>query len=323
MEKKLVVSHKRKINSDNIFKLGATIAGTFVLVIISLMVFQLISESYSIWEEEGFSFVIGTDWNAVEGRESFGALPYILGTLTTAALAMTIGVPLSIGIAMFVSDVPPKIGAPLGFLVELLAAVPSIIYGLWGLYVFREYFKDFIETPLHSAFGDSVWIFSGTPFGLDIFTASIILAIMIIPTVSSVAREVMKAVPQQQKEAAYMLGATKWEMFKLSIFPYSKTGLIGASILGLGRAVGETMAVTMLIGNATGASAIPSSLFKPSQTMSSIIANEFVEASPAGLHLPALIGVGLILLGIAICINVVAHLLVTRMLKVKEGAINN
>jgi len=323
VKKKLVVAHRRKINSDNVFKLGATIAGTFVLVIIVLMVFQLISESYPIWEEEGFSFVIGTDWNAVEGRESFGALPYILGTLTTAALAMIIGVPLSIGIAMFVSDAPPKIGAPLGFLVELLAAVPSIIYGLWGLYVFREHFKDFIETPLHSLFGDSVWLFSGTPFGLDIFTASIILAIMIIPTVSSVAREVMKAVPQQQKEAAYMLGATKWEMFKLAIFPYSKTGLIGASILGLGRAVGETMAVTMLIGNATGASAIPSSLFKPSQTMSSIIANEFVEASPVGLHLPALIGVGLILLGIAVCINIVAHLLVTRMLKVKEGAINN
>ena len=323
VERKIVTSHKPKINSDQIFKLCATIAGTFVLVIIALMVFQLISESYPIWEEEGFSFVIGTDWNAVEGRESFGALPYILGTLTTAALAMVIGVPLSIGIAMFVSDAPPKIGAPLGFLVELLAAVPSIIYGLWGLYVFREYFKDFIETPLHLAFGDSVWLFSGTPFGLDIFTASIILAIMIIPTVSSVAREVMKAVPQQQKEAAYMLGATKWEMFKLAIFPYSKTGLIGASILGLGRAVGETMAVTMLIGNATGASAIPSSLFKPSQTMSSIIANEFVEASPAGLHLPALIGVGLILLGIAVCINVVAHLLVTRILKVKEGAMNN
>ncbi len=159
MKKKLVVPHKQKINSDNIFKLGATIAGTFVLIIISLMVFQLISESYPIWEKEGLSFVIGTDWNAVEGRESFGALPYILGTLTTAALAMAIGVPLSIGIAMFVSDTPPKIGAPLGFLVELLAAVPSIIYGLWGLYVFREYFTDFIETPLHSAFGDSVWIF--------------------------------------------------------------------------------------------------------------------------------------------------------------------
>ncbi|MGY5150584.1 MAG: phosphate ABC transporter permease subunit PstC [Candidatus Nitrosopumilus sp. bin_68KS] len=323
MEKKLVTPHKKKINSDQTFKLGATIAGAFVLVIIALMVFELISESYPIWEAEGLSFVIGTDWNAVEGRESFGALPYIAGTLATAALAMVIGVPLSIGIAMFISDAPAKIGGPLGFLVELLAAVPSIIYGLWGLLVFRLYFQDWVEKPLHDLFGDSIFLFSGTPFGLDLITASVILAIMIIPTVSSVSREIMKAVPQQQREAAYMLGATKWEMFKLAVFPYSKTGLIGASILGLGRAVGETMAVTMLIGNTTGISAFPSSFFKPSQTMSSIIANEFVEASPASLHLPALIGVALILLLIAIVINVVAHLLVTRMMKVKEGAINN
>ncbi len=309
--------------SDKIFKIAALAAGAYVLVMIALLVFQLITESYPVWEEEGLGFITGTDWNAVEGRESFGALPYILGTLVTAGLAMLIGVPLSIGIAMFISDAPAKIGGPLGFIVELLAAVPSVIYGLWGLFVFRIYFKDWIETPLHDAFGDSIFLFSGTPFGLDILTASVVLAIMIIPTVSAVSREVMKAVPQQQKEAAYMLGATKWEMFKLAVFPYSKTGLIGASILGLGRAVGETMAVTMLIGNATGASATPSSFFEPSQTMSSIIANEFVEASPASIHLPALIGVALVLLLIAIVINVVAHMLVTRMLKVKEGAINN
>ncbi|QLH06256.1 phosphate ABC transporter permease subunit PstC [Nitrosopumilus ureiphilus] len=313
----------RRQISDRIFKIGATVAGVYVLVMITLLVFQLISESYPIWEEDGLSFITGTDWNAVEGRESFGALPYILGTLVTASLAMLIGVPLSLGIAMFISDAPTKIGGPLGFLVELLAAVPSVIYGLWGLFVFRLYFKDWVEEPLHDLFGDSIFLFSGTPFGLDVITASVILAIMIIPTVSAVSREVMKAVPQQQKEAAYMLGATKWEMFKLAVFPYSKTGLIGASILGLGRAVGETMAVTMLIGNATGIAAIPSSLFKPSQTMSSIIANEFVEASPASLHLPALIGVALVLLLIAIAINIVAHLLVTRMMKVKEGAINN
>ena len=314
---------RRKPLSDKIFKWGALLAGVYVLVIVALMIFQLYSESYPIWEEDGLAFIGKTDWNPVEGRESFGALPYILGTLATSGLAMAIGVPLSIGIAMFISDAPAKIGGPLGFVVELLAAVPSVIYGLWGLYVFRIYFRDWIQKPLHDAFGDSIWLFSGTPFGLDILTASVILAIMIIPTVSAVSREVMKAVPQQQKEAAYMLGATKWEMFKLAVFPYAKTGLIGASILGLGRAVGETMAVTMLIGNATGISAIPSSLFKPSQTMSSIIANEFVEASPVSLHLPALIAVALVLLLIAIAINIVAHFLVTRMLKVKEGAINN
>ena len=323
LKRGLESKRKQKPLSDKIFKLCVTIAGVFVLAIIVLMVFELATESYPVWEQEGLDFIIGTDWNAVDGRESFGALPYIFGTLATAGLAMVIGVPLSIGIAMFISDAPAKIGNPLGFVVELLAAVPSVIYGLWGLFVFREYFRDWIEVPLNSAFGDSIWLFSGTPFGLDILTASVILAIMIIPTVSAVSREIMKAVPQQQKEAAYMLGATKWEMFKLAIFPYSKTGLIGASILGLGRAVGETMAVTMLIGNATGANAFPSSLFKPSQTMSSIIANQFNEASPAELLLPALIGTALILLAIAICINIVAHILVTRMLKIKEGAINN
>jgi phosphate transport system permease protein len=266
--------------------------------------------------------LFGSQWNPVEGREAFGAAPYILGTLVTAGLAMVMGVPISIGIAMFISQAPKLLSGPLSVLIELLAAVPSIIYGFWGLLVFRQFLLDWIEVPLHETFGESVWLFSSAPFGLDIFSASIILAIMIIPTISAVSREIMMAVPHMQKEAAYMLGATKWEMFRLAIFPYAKTGLIGASILGLGRAVGETMAVTMLIGNATGPSAFPQSLFQPGQTMSSIIANEFIEASPASLHLPALIGIGLTLLLVAICINVVAHLLVSRMLKVKEGIVN-
>ena len=176
----------RRTISDKVFKIAATAAGVYVLVMIVFLAFQLVSESYPIWEENGLSFITKTEWNAVEGREDFGVLPYIFGTLVTSALAMAIGVPLSIGIAMFISDAPPKIGGPLGFLVELLAAVPSVIYGLWGLFVFRVYFVDWIEKPLHSAFGDNVWIFSGTPFGLDILTASVILAIMIIPTVSAV-----------------------------------------------------------------------------------------------------------------------------------------
>ncbi|MDP3780847.1 MAG: phosphate ABC transporter permease subunit PstC, partial [Nitrosopumilaceae archaeon] len=161
MQKGLGVTGKRKLNTDKIFKIGATIAGAYVLVIIALMVFQLLSESYPVWQEEGISFITGTDWNPVEGRESFGALPYILGTLVTAALAMAIGVPLSIGIAMFLSDAPKSISEPLGFMVELLAAVPSVIYGLWGLFVFRTYLRDWIEVPLHDIFGDSVWFFSG------------------------------------------------------------------------------------------------------------------------------------------------------------------
>lgn len=317
------IAPRRAPLSDRLFKTGAMLAGVFVLVLIVLVVFQLLTESWPIWEEDGLSFIYKTDWNAVPDRESYGALPYIFGTLVTAGLAMAIGVPISIGIAMFLSDANPRIAAPLGFIVELLAAVPSVIYGLWGLFIFRGFFRDNFEIPLYEMFGDHVWFLDARPFGLDILTASIILAIMIIPTVSAVSREIMKAVPQQQKEAAYMLGATKWEMFKLAVFPYSKTGLIGASILGLGRAVGETMAVTMLIGNAIGERAIVDTLFDPGQSIASILANEFAEATPGSLQVPALIGLALILLGLAMAINVVAHVLVTRMLKVKEGAINN
>jgi phosphate transport system permease protein len=312
----------RRIPTDKIFKIIATVAGVYVLAVIGLIVFQLYSESHLVWEHEGLGFITGAEWNAVEGRESFGAAPYIMGTLVTAGLAMAMGVPVSIGIAMFISQAPKFIAGPLSIVIDLLAAVPSIIYGFWGLLVFREFLLYNIEYPLYDAFGESVWLFSSAPFGLDIFSASIILAIMIIPTISAVSREIMMAVPHMQKEAAYMLGATKWEMFKLAIFPYAKTGLIGAAILGLGRAVGETMAVTMLIGNATGPNAFPQTLFQPGQTMSSIIANEFIEASPASLHLPALIGIGFTLLLVAIAINIVAHLLVSRMLKVKEGVIN-
>lgn len=308
--------------ADKLFRWGATIAGAYVLAVILIIVLQLGLESAPIWEKEGIGFLWGTDWNPVEGRDSFGALPYIVGTLVTAAIAMSIGVPLSIGIAMFVMIAPRRIGAPLGYLVELIEAVPSVVFGLWGLFVFRVYLRDWIEVPLHDAFGDSIFLFSGAPFGLDVLSASIILAIMIIPTISAVSREVMTAVPQQQREAAYMLGSTTWEMFRLAVFPYSKAGLIGASILGLGRAVGETMAVTMLIGNATGLRAIPESLFDSSQSMASIIANEFIEADLV-LHVPALIAVGLVLLLIAMAINVVAHFLVVRMLKIREGAINN
>ncbi|HEX9846769.1 MAG TPA: phosphate ABC transporter permease subunit PstC [Candidatus Nitrosotenuis sp.] len=314
--------NQSRFPADKIFKIAATAGGVYVLLVIGLMVFELYSESHEIWEYEGLDFLFGSQWNAVEGREAFGAAPYILGTLVTAGLAMAMGVPISIGIAMFISQAPKFIANPLSVIVELLAAVPSIIYGFWGLLVFRGFLLDWIEVPLHETFGENIWLFSSAPFGLDIFSASIILAIMIIPTISAVSREIMIAVPHMQKEAAYMLGATKWEMFKIAVFPYAKTGLIGAAILGLGRAVGETMAVTMLIGNATGPSAFPQTLFQPGQTMSSIIANEFIEASPASIHLPALIGVGLILLLVAICINVVAHLLVSRMLKVKEGVVN-
>lgn len=307
---------------DKIFKYIAIAAATYVIVILAMIVFNLVTGSVPIWQKEGIVFLTGSDWNSVEGRESFGAAPYIMGTLVNAGIAMLIAIPLSFGIAMFLSELSPKLlRTPLAMVVELLAAVPSVVYGLWGLLVFRTYVMDWIETPLHNFFGDKSILFAGTPFGLDILTASIVLAIMIIPTIASISKEIMLAVPNSQREAAYMLGATKWEAFRLAVLPYSKSGLIGATILGLGRAVGETMAVTMLIGNATGAAAFPTSLFQPGQTMASIMANEFAEASSGGLHLAALIGIGLILFIMAFTINVVAHLLVARVVKSHEGAV--
>jgi phosphate transport system permease protein len=297
-----------------------TAAACYTLVMIILVAFSVGNGSKDVFLKEGFfSFLSGTDWNSVEGRESYGALPYIIGTLISSALAVAIGVPISLGIAIFLSEMaPPKASVPLSFIIELLAAVPSIIYGLWALFVFRFWVRDLVETPLHNAFGGSIPFFAKTPFGLDVFTAGIVLAIMIIPIVSSISREVIKAVPNSQREAAYSLGATRWETVRIAIFPYAKSGLLGAAILGLGRAIGETILVTMIIGNTIGIAAIPTSLFSQSQTLSSLIANEFNEAS-SNLQLSALIGLGAVLLILTMGINVGARLLVSRMVKVSPG----
>jgi phosphate transport system permease protein len=300
---------------DKFFKALVIGASIYALLMVALVFYALSQGSLPILYKEGLHFIIGTDWNPVEGRESFGALPYIIGTLISSAIAMAIAVPISIGIAIFVNEmVPGKIGTVLSFVVELLAAVPSIVYGLWALFVFRFYVKDYLEVPLHNTFGQNLSVFAKTPFGLDIFTAGIVLAIMIIPIISAVSREVIKAVPNSQKEAAYALGATRWEMVKMAILPYGKSGLLGASFLGLGRAIGETILVTMIIGNAVGLAAIPTSLFSSSQTLSSIIANEFNEAS-GDFQLSALIGLGLVLFVMTLFINIIAIFIVSKVTK--------
>jgi phosphate transport system permease protein len=289
---------------------------------VALVGYAIIDGSWDIFSFEGLGFLTGTDWNAVEGRESFGALPYVVGTLISAAIAMAIGVPISLGIAIFISEMSPsRLATPLSFVIELLAAVPSIIYGLWALFIFRFWIRDFIEMPLYNAFHGSVPFFAKYPFGLDVFTAGIVLAIMIIPIVSSICREVMRVVPNSQREAAYSLGATRWETVKIAVIPYAKSGILGAAILGLGRAVGETMLVTLVIGNVIGAAAIPTSLFSQSQTLSSLIANEFNEAS-SDIHLSALIGLGAVLLMLTVVINIGAQLLVKKMVKVPSGEKN-
>ena len=312
--KKLDLQSQKSFFGDKFFKGLVIGASVYTLFMVALVFFALAEGSIPIFQEEGFNFITGTDWNAVEGRESFGALPYIIGTLVSSTIAMAIAVPISVGIAIFITEMMKnKLGTVLSFIVELLAAVPSIIYGLWGLFVFRFWIRDYVEEPLHNTFGGFP-LFAQAPFGLDVFTAGIILAIMIIPIITAVSREVIKAIPHSQKEAAYALGATRWEMVKTAILPSSRTGLMGATFLGLGRAIGETMLVTLVIGNAIGLAAIPTSLFSQSQTLSSIIANEFNEASN-DLHLSALIGLGLVLFVITIFINVAAIYIISKVSK--------
>jgi phosphate transport system permease protein len=299
---------------DKIFKYATASVAALSILILTFMVLELFRNSMPVLS---LKFIFGVNWNPVVGMEEYGVLPYILGTLVTSAIAIAVGVPISLGIAIYLSEMAPDfVRKPLSYIIELLAAVPSVIYGLWGMFVFRFWVKDFIEEPLSKYLG-FIPIFQGQPFGLDIFTAGLVLAVMIIPTVSSVSREVLTAVPNTLREAAYSIGATKWEVIKLGVLSYAKSGIFGATILGLGRAVGETMAVSMVIGNAIGEAAIPTSLFKAGQTMASLIANEFNEADPISLHAKALIGVGLILFLFALAVNLIAQIMIWRSIKTR------
>jgi phosphate transport system permease protein len=309
----------KRFSSDDLFEFLSTFLGSVVLVVLAVTAVVLIRGSIDIFGRFGVGFLTGTDWTTTLGSESYGALPYVLGTLVTAGIAILLGVPVSLGIAVFLAEmVPGFLRAPLSQIIELLAAVPSVIYGFWGILVFRFYVSGYLETPLSTYLG---WIpaFHGDAVGQDFLTAGLILAIMIIPTVSSVSKEVMMAVPSSQREAAYSIGATKWEVVRLGVLKYGRSGIFGATILGLGRAVGETMAVTMVIGGVTGPSALPTSLLKGGQTLSSLIATEFGEAG--GLHLSALLGLGLVLFLFALVINVFAQLMVSRVFKVTGGTV--
>jgi phosphate transport system permease protein len=307
-----------KLTGDKYFKALTTVIAASAIIILIINAYILITGSAPAMSTFRLNFLTGTSWNHV--IQTFGVLPYILGTLITSAIALLIGVPLSLGIAIFLVEMAPKaVKVPFSYLVELLAAVPSVIFGLWGLFVLRFWILDYVEIPLKTYLG---WIplFSGSPFGLDFFNAGVILAIMIIPTVASVSREVITAVPNSIREAAYSIGANKWEVIRHWVISYGRSGIFGAVILGLGRAVGETMAVTMVIGNAVGPVAMPSTLFQPGQTLPSLIANGFFD-SQSPLEASSYIGAGLVLLIISLIINIGAHFMVTRVLKVKGGAV--
>jgi phosphate transport system permease protein len=305
--KKLVSRHR--VKGDLVLKLLVGAAAVAVMVLLIALGVELVMGSSQSLSTFGLSFLFGTTWDPV--HEIFGALPFLFGTIMTSLLALVIGLPVGLGVAIFLSEKAKGrrlFAYTLGTLVELLAAVPSVIYGLWGLFFLSPLLKTYVETPLHSTLG-FLPIFAGTPFGLDFFTAGIILAIMIIPTISAVSRDILNAVPNSQREAMYSLGATQWEVIRKSVLPYARSGIFGATILGLGRAVGETMAVTMVIGNAPRISA---SLFSGGYTLAAVIANEFTEATYP-LYVSSLVEIGLILFGLALTINLVARFLIWRM----------
>lgn len=297
---------------DAIFRALMFLVGLFVVSVVIAMLIALASDSMLSIREFGFHFLISRQWNPIKGE--FGALPFIYGTIVSSLIALLISVPFSLGIAVFlVEQAPHYIARPVGFLVELLAAIPSVVYGLWGIFVLAPFLRSYVEPPLAKAFG-KLPIFQGPITGIGLLTGGIILAIMITPIISAVVRDVLAAVPGSQREAALALGATKWEMIRV-VLVNGAPGIAGAVILGLGRALGETMAVTMVIGNRPQISA---SLFEPSYTIASAIANEFTEATQ-DLYLSALVELGLILFLVTFIVNAIARLLVWNVTRKTGG----
>jgi len=295
---------RRKSVDDRGFRLGTGFFAFLVVALVAGIGYELFLDSKLTIAKFGFNFWRTKTWDPVSGE--FGALPFIWGTMYSSIMALLISTPIALGIAVFLSELSPRsLRTPLTFLTELLAAVPSIVYGLWGIFVLVPLVRKLeVLTPLWLK---KVPLFSGPPLGVGMLSASLILAIMVIPFSSSVAREVLRAVPSTQREAAYALGATKWEAIQAALY-FGRTGIMGAVMLGFGRALGETMAVTMVIGNNPQVAA---SLFAPQHTMAAVIANEFTEAAD-NLYLSALIEIGLVLFVMTIVINAISRLLIWR-----------
>jgi phosphate transport system permease protein len=283
-----------------------TVATLAVPLLMGLLAWELWVGARPAVERYGLSFLTSSEWNPVS--EEFGALPLIFGTLLSSLLALLIAVPLSLGVAIFLVEfAPQRIRAPIAFIIELLAAIPSVVYGLWGIYVLIPFLRATLYPFLRDTFG-VLPIFQGVIYGPSMLTAAIILAIMVMPYIMAVSREVLLAVPASQREAALALGATRWEAITSAVVPYARSGILGAIILGLGRALGETMAVTMVIGNRHE---IAASLFAPGYTMAAAIANEFAEAAK-DIHLAALSYVALVLFLVTVLVNAAARLLIWR-----------
>ncbi len=278
-----------------------------VILLVFLIGWQLARGSTLAIQKFGFHFLTTSTWDPV--AEQFGALPFIYGTVVSSLIALLIAVPLSIGTAVYLTELAPLwIRQPIVSLVEMLAAIPSVILGLWGIFVMIPWLRDYLFPLLKKLFGWTPF-FTGPIYGTSMLAGGMIIAVMILPIITSVSREILRSVPKLQREAAYALGATRWEVTRIAVLSYARKGLFGAGILGLGRALGETMAVTMVIGNTPQ---IAVSLFKPGYTLASVIANEFTEAT-SDIYLQALFEIGLVLFGVTIVVNLLAQLLLKTM----------
>ncbi len=297
--KKFAASHF----GDHAFKWLTLFMALVIFVLIVLIGFELATGSKLALQKFGWRFLVTGNWDPV--NEEFGALPFIFGTLVSSLIALIIAVPISIATAIYLTELAPLwVRQPLIIFIELLAAVPSVILGLWGIFVMVPWLRNHLFPWLQNTLG-FLPFFKGPIYGFSILAGGIIVAIMIIPIITSVSREILRSVPGLQREAAYALGATRWEVTRIAVLSYAKKGLFGAVILGLGRALGETMAVTMVIGNTPQ---IVSSLFAPGYTLASVIANEFTEAT-TDTYLSALFEIGLVLLGVTVVVNIFAQLL--------------
>jgi phosphate transport system permease protein len=292
--------------ADRFFRDGSGLMAAAVVGLLIAMAVLLLASSLLTWQTFGAGFISGTTWDVVAGV--YGALPFIVGTLLASLIALVLATPIGILTAIFLAEFAPRrVAIPLTFMIELLAAIPSVVIGLWGVFVLSPFLRDTVEKWIVDAFG---WIpfLAGPTFGIGLFAAGVILAIMILPTIVAISREVIGSVPLAQREAMLALGATRWETTRRAVLPYARSGIVGAVILGLGRALGETMAVTMVIGNRD---AVPTRLFDQAQTISSKIATSFNEAQ-VGIQTSSLIALGCVLLAITLALNVFARLLVRR-----------
>ncbi|HZD58842.1 MAG TPA: phosphate ABC transporter permease subunit PstC, partial [Anaerolineae bacterium] len=297
---------------DHTLKVLTIAMAMLVLMIMVFIAWQMMVASQPSLAKFGWSFVTGTTWDTVNIK--LGALPFIYGTLVTSLLALILAVPTGLGLAVFLNEMAPSaIKTTVSFFAELLAAIPSVVYGLWGIFVLAPWLQSTIEPWLNRSFG-FLPLFQGPPLGVGMLAGGLILAVMILPTITAISRDVMAVVPNTQREAALALGATRWEMVKMAVIPYAKSGIIGGVMLGLGRALGETMAITMVIGNRAQ---IVASLFAPANSLASVIANEFPEA--LSIHKNALMEIGLILFGISLMVNVLARILVWSVARGTKG----